>query len=63
MKINSVKEVKNMPRGGLKKMTVNFKGRTETLEKVFGAKAIPVTMMTKKIWGVIKRHKLLKKNK
>ena len=52
-----------MPRGGLKKMTVNFKGRKETLEKVFGAKAIPVTMMTKKIWGVIKRHRLLKKNK
>lgn len=50
-----------MPRGGLKKMTVNFKGRHETLEKVFGNKAIPVTMMTKKIWGVVKRYKLLKK--
>ena len=50
-----------MPRGGLKKMTVNFKGRKETLEKVFGSKAIPVTMMTKKIWGVVKKHKLLKK--
>ena len=43
-------------------MTVNFKGRTETLEKIFGAKAIPVTQMTKKIWQVIKKHRLLKKN-
>ncbi len=51
-----------MAKGGLKKMTVNFKGRTETLEKVFGAKAIPVTEMTKKIWGVIKKNRLLRKN-
>jgi hypothetical protein len=49
-----------MARGGLKKMTVNFKGREETLEKVFSAKPIPVTQMTKKIWDVIKKHKLLK---
>ena len=49
-----------MARGGLKMMTVNFKGREETLEKVFSAKPIPVTQMTKKIWDVIKKHKLLK---
>lgn len=42
-------------------MTVNFKGRNETLEKVFGAKPLPVTQMTKKIWNVIKKFKLLKK--
>lgn len=42
-------------------MTVNFKGRLETLEKVFGKKPIPVTQMTKMIWGVIKKHRLLKK--
>lgn len=41
-------------------MTVNFKGRTETLEDVFSAKPIPVTQMTKKIWEVIKKNKLLK---
>ncbi|HTY13668.1 MAG TPA: hypothetical protein VMD02_05725 [Candidatus Omnitrophota bacterium] len=52
-----------MARGGLKKMTVNFKGRTETLEKIFGAKPIPVTEMTKRIWKVVKSHKLLKTNK
>jgi len=51
-----------MPRGGLKKMTVNFKGLDDSLEDVFGKKPIPVTKMTKVIWGVIKKHKLLKKN-
>jgi hypothetical protein len=50
-----------MARGGLKKMTVNFKGRKETLEKIFGARPLPVTQMTKRIWGVIKRYRLLKK--
>lgn len=50
-----------MAKGGLKNMTVNFKGREETLEKIFGAKPLPVTQMTKKIWEVIKKHKLLKK--
>lgn len=50
-----------MARGGLKNMTVNFKGRTESLEKVFGAKAIPVTQMTKKIWALIKKHGLMSK--
>ena len=50
-----------MARGGLAKMTVNFKGRKETLEKVFGNKPIPVTQMTKKIWNVVKKFKLLKK--
>jgi hypothetical protein len=50
-----------MARGGLKNMTVNFKGREETLEDVFGNKPIPVTKMTKLIWGIVKKHKLLKK--
>ncbi|MCX5751294.1 MAG: hypothetical protein NT099_06475 [Candidatus Saganbacteria bacterium] len=50
-----------MARGGLSKMTVNFKGREETLEDIFSSKPIPVTKMTKIIWGVIKKHKLLKK--
>lgn len=50
-----------MARGGLAKMTVSFKGRKETLEQVFGTSAIPVTKMTKKLWDVIKKHKMLKK--
>jgi hypothetical protein len=51
-----------MARGGLKKMTVNFKGRSESLEDVFGSRPIPVTQMTKLIWGIVKKYKLLKKN-
>jgi len=50
-----------MAKGGLKNMTVNFKGRAETLEEIFGSKPLPVTQMTKKIWEVVKKHKLLKK--
>lgn len=50
-----------MARGGLKKLTISFKGCKETLEKVFGAKSIPVTQMTKKIWAYVKRKKLMKK--
>ena len=49
-----------MARGGLRKMKVSFRGRKESMEKVFGAGAIPVTQMTKKLWGFIKRKKLLK---
>lgn len=50
-----------MVRGGLSKMRVDFKGQTETLEDIFGKKAIPVTSMTKIIWSVIKKKKLMKK--
>lgn len=38
--------------------TINFKGRKESLEKVFGSKPIPPSEMTKKIWAFVKRHKL-----
>ena len=50
-----------MARGGLAKMKVNFKGRSESLEKVFGSSPLPVTQMTKKLWVLIKRYKLMKK--
>ena len=46
------------PFGGI---TVDFKGREETLEEVFGSKAIPPSQMTKKIWDFVKTKKLLKK--
>lgn len=50
-----------MARGGLSKMRVNFKEQNITLEKLFGSKPIPVTDMTKKLWGHIKKNRLLKK--
>ncbi len=35
--------------------TINFKGRKETLEDVFGNKAIAPSEMTKKLWAFVKR--------
>ena len=41
--------------------TISFKGRTDTVEKVFGPKPIGPSEMTKKIWAYVKRNKLSKK--
>ena len=38
--------------------TINFKGRTETIEEVFGSKPIGPSEMTKKIWAFVKSKKL-----
>jgi hypothetical protein len=42
---------------------VNFKGRKETLEQVFGKKPVPPAQMTKIIWDFVKKHKLGGKKK
>lgn len=52
-----------MARGGLTNLVVTFKGRKETLEKVFGTKPIPVTKMTKVLWNIVKKFRLLKRKK
>lgn len=41
--------------GGYK---VSFKGQTHSLEKIFGDKPIAPSMMTKKLWAYVKKHKL-----
>lgn len=41
--------------------TICFKGRTDTVEKVFGSKPIGPSDMTKKIWAYVKKNKLSKK--
>jgi len=41
--------------------TISFKGRKDTVEKVFGAKPIGPSEMTKKIWAYVKKNKLSKK--
>ena len=46
------------PFGGI---TVDFKGREETMEDVFGSKPIAPSEMTKKLWVFVKGKKLLKK--
>ncbi|MBI2543526.1 MAG: hypothetical protein HYW24_05075 [Candidatus Aenigmarchaeota archaeon] len=38
--------------------TISFKGRTETLEQVFGSGALAPSEMTKKIWAFVKSKKL-----
>ena len=40
---------------------ISFKGRTETLEALFGADAIPPSGMTKKLWDFVKKNKLATK--
>lgn len=37
---------------------INFKGRKETVEDVFGSHPIAPSEMTKKIWAYVKKHKL-----
>ena len=37
---------------------VNFKGRTETMEDVFGSKPIAPSEMTKRLWAFVKKHEL-----
>jgi len=49
---------KRLPFGG---MTVNFKGRSDSVEKVFGSKALAPSAMTKALWVYVKKNKLLKK--
>ena len=40
---------------------INFKGRKETVEQVFGSKPLAPSEMTKKIWAFVKSRKLGKK--
>ena len=37
---------------------INFAGRKESLEDVFGNKPIAPSEMTKKLWAFVKAHKL-----
>jgi len=41
--------------------TINFAGRSETAEQIFGNKPIAPSMMTKKIWEFVKANKLSSK--
>ena len=40
---------------------INFAGRKETIEQVFGKKPIPPSEMTKKIWAFVKANNLSNK--
>ena len=41
--------------------SISFKGRTETVEDVFGSKPIAPSEMTKKLWAFVKGKKLSNK--
>jgi len=41
--------------------SINFKGRKDSLESVFGSKPIGPSEMTKKIWAYVKRKRLGKR--
>ncbi|MBS3056008.1 MAG: hypothetical protein J4473_01090 [Candidatus Aenigmarchaeota archaeon] len=41
--------------------TINFAGRKETVEQVFGSKPIPPSQMTKLLWKYVKEKKLSSK--
>ncbi len=48
-------KTKKLPFGGY---AINFAGRTETVEQVFGNKPIAPSEMTKKIWKFVKSNSL-----
>ena len=54
-KKTSSSKAKKKPFGGY---AINFAGRKETVEQVFGKKPIPPSQMTKKIWTFVKANKL-----
>ncbi len=54
-KKTSTSKAKKKPFGGY---AINFAGRKETVEQVFGKKPIPPSQMTKKIWTFVKANKL-----
>jgi chromatin remodeling complex protein RSC6 len=54
----STKAPKRVPFGGYE---VCFKGRTDTLESLFGNAPMPPSAMTKRLWEYVKRHHLATK--
>lgn len=67
LKTHFLKEEKTMAETAAKKKvafggyTINFAGRKETAEQIFGNKAIAPSEMTKKIWAFVKGNKLSNK--
>jgi hypothetical protein len=49
---------KRKPFGGF---SISFKGCKDTVESVFGGVPVGPAVMTKKLWGYIKRKRLAKK--
>lgn len=54
-KSRSKSKGKRKPFGGY---AINFAGRTDTVEQVFGKKPVTPSEMTKKIWAFVKSRRL-----
>ena len=54
-KSSSKRKTKKKPFGGY---AINFAGRKESLEQVFGKKPVTPSEMTKKIWSFVKSRRL-----
>lgn len=57
-KSRSKSKSKRQPFGGY---AINFAGRTDTVEQIFGTKPVTPSEMTKKIWIFIKSKRLANK--
>jgi len=57
-KSRSKSKSKRKPFGGY---AINFAGRTDTVEQIFGTKPVTPSEMTKKIWIFIKSKRLANK--
>ena len=55
IKKSTISKTKKKAFGGY---AINFTGRKETVEQVFGKKPIAPSEMTKKIWAFVKSKKL-----
>ena len=55
-KSKSKSKGKRKPFGGY---AINFAGRTDTVEQVFGKKPVTPSEMTKKIWAFVKSRRLV----
>ncbi len=54
----AAKKAKSGKKAAFGGYTISFKGCDDTIEKVFGAKPIAPSEMTKKLWAYVKSNKL-----
>ena len=60
-KAKSKSKSKSKPKKAFGGYAINFAGRTETVEQIFGKKPVAPSEMTKKIWAFVKAKRLANK--
>lgn len=53
------KTAKKGKKGAFGGLTINFSQCNETLQDIFGNKPIAPSEMTKKLWGYVKKYKIM----